>query len=198
VKQPDGCFDWDYDFPQSIGKVHGYFGNFGMLVRAYAYIYSLGKRGIRAVAENAVLNANYIAHHVSAIPGFTLPYSKDAPRMHECVISAETLLNETGVSAMNVAKRLLDFGVHAPTVYFPLIVPEALMIEPTETESKQELDGLVSAFREISDEAHSDPDTVKGAPYSTAVRHLDEYRAAHPKTLTLSWRMFQKHESIDA
>jgi glycine dehydrogenase subunit 2 len=197
VKQPDGCFDWDYDLPQTIGKVHGYFGNFGVLVRAYAYIYSLGKRGIRAVAENAVLNANYVAHHVSAIPGFTLPYSREAPRMHECVISAETLLNETGVSAMNVAKRLLDFGVHAPTVYFPLIVPEALMIEPTETESKQELDVLVSAFREISAEAHSDPEKVKGAPYSTAVRHLDEYRAAHPKTLTLSWRMFQKHEGID-
>jgi glycine dehydrogenase subunit 2 len=150
------------------------------------------------VAENAVLNANYVAHHVSTIPGFTLPYSTNAPRMHECVISAEDLLNETGVSAMNVAKRLLDFGVHAPTVYFPLIVPEALMIEPTETESKEELDTLISAFREISDEAHSDPEKVKGAPYSTAVRHLDEYRAAHPKTLTLSWRMFQKHEGIDA
>ncbi|MFW9910964.1 MAG: aminomethyl-transferring glycine dehydrogenase subunit GcvPB [Candidatus Thorarchaeota archaeon] len=198
VKHPDGRFDWNYDCPQTIGKVHGYFGNFGVLVRTYAYIYSLGKRGVRAVAENAVLNANYVAHHVSAIPGFSLPYSQDAPRMHECVISGEELLDETGVSAMNVAKRLLDFGVHAPTVYFPLIVPEALMIEPTETESKQELDVLISAFRTISEEAYKEPEKVKGAPYSTAVRHLDEYRAAHPKTLTLSWRMFQKHEGIDA
>ncbi|MFW9846717.1 MAG: aminomethyl-transferring glycine dehydrogenase subunit GcvPB, partial [Candidatus Thorarchaeota archaeon] len=198
VKQPDGCFDWDYDLPRSIGKIHGYFGNFGVLVRAYSYIYSLGKKGIRAVAESAVLNANYVAHHVSRIPGFTLPYSRDAPRMHECVISAEVLSDETGITAMDVAKRLLDFGVHAPTVYFPLIVPEALMIEPTETESRQELDVLISAFHQISEEAYSDPEKVKGAPYATAVGQLDEYRAAHPKTLTLSWRMFQKRPDVDA
>jgi len=112
--------------------------------------------------------------------------------MHECVISAEELKEETGVTAMDVAKRLLDFGVHAPTVYFPLIVPEALMIEPTETESKQDLDLFISALEQISREAYETPEKVKGAPHMTAVSRLDEYRAAHPKTLTLSWRMFQK------
>jgi len=192
VRNEDGVFDLDYNLPQSIGRVHGFYGNFGVLVRAYSYIYSLGKQGIRAVAENAVLNANYVAHHVSRIPGFTLPYSKDAPRMHECVISAEELHEETGVTAMDVAKRLLDFGVHAPTVYFPLIVPEALMIEPTETESKQDLDIFISALEQISREASETPEKVKDAPHMTAVSRLDEYRAAHPKTLTLSWRMFQK------
>ncbi|MHA2377741.1 MAG: aminomethyl-transferring glycine dehydrogenase subunit GcvPB [Candidatus Thorarchaeota archaeon] len=192
VKKEDGYFDFDHNLPQSIGRVHGFYGNFGILVRAYSYIYSLGKQGIRAVAENAVLNANYVAHHVSKIPGFTMPYSQDAPRMHECVISAEELKEETGVTAMDVAKRLLDFGAHSPTVYFPLIVPEALMIEPTETESKQELDLFISALEHISREARETPEKVKGAPHTTAVLRLDEYRAAHPKTLTLSWRMFQK------
>ncbi|MFX1265248.1 MAG: aminomethyl-transferring glycine dehydrogenase subunit GcvPB [Promethearchaeota archaeon] len=192
VRKEDGSFDLDDNFPRSIGRVHGFYGNFGILVRAYSYIYSLGRQGLRAVAENAVLNANYVAHHVSRIRGFTLPYSKDAPRMHECVISAEELKKETGVTAMDVAKRLLDFGVHAPTVYFPLIVPEALMIEPTETESKQDLDLFISALEQISREAYETPEMVKGAPHMAAVSRLDEYRAAHPKTLTLSWRMFQK------
>ena len=114
--------------------------------------------------------------------------------MHECVISAKELKDTTDVSAMNIAKRLLDFGVHAPTVYFPLIVPEALMIEPTETESRQELDFFISVLERISDEAHTDPEKVKNAPYSTSVGLLDEYRSAHPKTLTLSYRMFLERQ----
>ncbi len=191
VKKDDGSFDLDYDYPQSIGKVKSFYGNFGVLIRAYSYIYALGTEGLERASEVAVLNANYVAHHVSKIAGFTLPYSKDAPRMHECVISAEELKEKTGVTAMNVAKRLLDFGVHAPTVYFPLIVPEALMIEPTETESRQELDFFISVLEKISKEAHEDPEMVKNAPYSTSVGLLDEYRSAHPKTLTLSYRMYQ-------
>ncbi|MHA1576184.1 MAG: hypothetical protein ACTSU3_02370 [Candidatus Thorarchaeota archaeon] len=147
---------------------------------------------MKRASEIAVLNANYVAYHVSRIPGFSLPYSTDTPRMHESVVSGEDLLNETGVSAMNVAKRLLDFGIHSPTVYFPLIVHEAMMIEPTETESKQDLDAIISAFQQISDEAYENPDLVKKAPYSTAIRALDEHRAAHPKTYTLSWRMHQE------
>jgi glycine dehydrogenase subunit 2 len=193
-KTKDGTFDWSYDHPRSIGKVHGFYGNFGVLVRAYTYIYSLGRNGIRRVAENAVLNANYIAHHVSKIRGFDLPYSQDAPRMHECVISAEEMHDDTGISAMNIAKRLLDFGVHSPTVYFPLIVPEALMIEPTETESKEDLDTFISVMEQISREAYESPEIIQSAPHSTAVRKLDEYIAAHPKTLTLSWRMFKQRE----
>ncbi len=192
VKKDDGSFDLDYNYPQSIGKVKSFYGNFGVLVRAYSYIYALGTEGLERASEVAVLNANYVAHHVSKIPGFTLPYSQDAPRMHECVISAEELKDKTEVTAMNVAKRLLDFGVHAPTVYFPLIVSEALMIEPTETESRQELDFFISVLEKISKEAHEDPEKVKNAPYSTAVGLLDEYRSAHPKTLTLSYRMYQE------
>jgi glycine dehydrogenase subunit 2 len=192
VKKDDGSFDLDYDYPRSIGKVKSFYGNFGVLIRAYSYIYALGSEGLERASEVAVLNANYVAHHVSKIPGFTLPYSQDAPRMHECVISAEKLKETTEVTAMNVAKRLLDFGVHAPTVYFPLIVPEALMIEPTETESRQDLDFFISVLEKISKEAHEDPEKVKNAPYSTAVGLLDEYRSAHPKTLTLSYRMYQE------
>lgn len=194
VKHNDATFKWDYNRPRSIGKVHGFYGNFGVLVRAYTYIYSLGKQGIPSVAENSVLNANYVAHHVRRIKGFSLPYSQDAPRMHECVISAEKLHDETEVSAMNVAKRLLDFGIHSPTVYFPLIVPEALMIEPTETESKEELDQFIAAMEQISKESYESPSVVMNAPQFTALRKLDEYVAAHPKTLTLSWRMLKKRE----
>ncbi|MHA1480908.1 MAG: aminomethyl-transferring glycine dehydrogenase subunit GcvPB, partial [Candidatus Thorarchaeota archaeon] len=183
------------DLPKSIGKVKSYYGNFGVLLRAYAYIYALGHQGLKRASEIAVLNANYVAYHVSKIPGFSLPFSTDTPRMHESVVSGEELLNDTGISAMNVAKRLLDFGIHSPTVYFPLIVQEALMIEPTESESKQELDALIAAFQQISDEAHENPDLVKKAPYSTTIRTLDEHRAAHPKTYTLSWRMHQEKAS---
>jgi glycine dehydrogenase subunit 2 len=194
VKKNDGSFDLDYDYPKSIGKVKSFYGNFGVLIRAYSYIYALGTEGLERASEVAVLNANYVAHHVSKIPGFTLPFSKDAPRMHECAISAEELKEKTKITAMNVAKRLLDFGVHAPTVYFPLIVPEALMIEPTETESRQELDFFISVLETISKEAHEDPEKVKNAPYSTSVGLLDEYRAAHPKTLTLSYRMYKERQ----
>jgi glycine dehydrogenase subunit 2 len=194
VKKDDGSYELDYDYPKSIGKVKSFYGNFGVLIRAYSYIYALGAEGLERASEVAVLNANYVAHHVSKIPGFTLPYSKNAPRMHECVISAEELTKKTGITAMNVAKRLLDFGVHAPTVYFPLIVPEALMIEPTETESRQDLDYFISVLEEISKEAHEDPEKVKNAPYSTSIGLLDEYRAAHPKTLTLSYRMYKERQ----
>ncbi len=192
IRNDDGTFDLDYDLPKSIGKIHGFYGNFGVLVRAYAYIYALGGRGLKRASEIAVLNANYVAQNVCKIRGFTLPYSKNAPRMHECVISAKELEKETGVSAMNVAKRLLDFGIHAPTIYFPLIVDEALMIEPTESETKEDLDHFINALQKISKEAYSNPEIVKNAPHSAAIRLLDEYRAAHPKTLTLTWRMHKK------
>jgi glycine dehydrogenase subunit 2 len=194
IVQDNEAFRLDYDRPNSIGKVKSFYGNFGVLLRAYVYIYSLGKQGLKLTSQTAVLNANYLAYHVSKIRGLGLPYSQDAPRMHECVISAEQMKKETGVTAMNIAKRLLDFGIHAPTVYFPLIVSEALMIEPTESESKQELDFLIAALATISDEAYSTPDKVKKAPHSTAVRLLDEYYSAHPKTMALSWRMYQENE----
>ncbi len=198
VRGENGFFDLDYDRPKSIGKVHSFYGNFGVLLRAYAYIYALGGAGLKRSSELAVLNANYVAHHIKQLKGFSLPCSQDDPRMHECVISASELKESTGVTAMNVAKRLLDFGIHAPTIYFPLIVEEALMIEPTESESKRELDLFIAAMKQVSEEAHSNPDIVKHAPTNTALRLLDEYKAAHPSTLTLSWRMYrQKQQSAE-
>lgn len=194
-RKEDGSFHLDYDLPRSIGRMQSYYGNFGVLVRAYAYAYALGKQGLKRSSMAAVLNANYIAHHVSKLDGFSLPYSQKDPRMHECVISAEDLKDSTEVTAMNIAKRLLDFGIHAPTVYFPLIVPEALMIEPTESESKEELDTMIAVYEKIAQEAKSTPDIVKNAPHTTAVRKLDEYYAAHPKSLTLSWRIYQQTQN---
>ncbi len=197
VRRPNGTFDFDYELPNSIGRVHSFYGNFGVLVRAYSYIYALGGEGLRRASEVAVLNANYVAHHIRQIPGFSLPYSKNAPRMHECVISAKELAEKTGINALSIAKRLLDFGIHAPTIYFPLIVPEALMIEPTESESKEDLDYLISVFQTVSKEAHEHPERVNGAPHNTSVSRLDDYKAAHPKTLTLSLRMDRLRSSTE-
>jgi glycine dehydrogenase subunit 2 len=179
---------FDHNRPLSIGKVRAYNGNIAVLVRAYAYILLLGRDGLRQVADSAVLNANYLARKISEIKGFSLPYSPQRPRKHECVVSVAEITRQCGVSAIDVSKRLLDFGAHAPTVNFPSIVPECLMIEPTETVSKQELDELVNAFRQISEEAYSNPDLVRSAPHNATVKRIDEARASHPKTMRLTWR----------
>ena len=128
------------------------------------------------------------------IKGLTLPYNSEKPRKHECVFSAKPLKVETGVSALNIAKRLLDYGLHAPTIYFPLIVDEALMIEPTETFEKEELDHFAETMQKICEEAYSQPETVLKAPCNTAVSRLDEVKASHPKTMALSWRMYLKRK----
>ena len=180
----------DYDRPYSIGKVRSFYGNFAVLVKTAAYILSMGARGLREAAELSVLNTNYFLKKMSGVKGFTLPYSPDKPRKHECVISAEPMLRETGVRALDVAKRLLDHGLHAPTMYFPLIVKEALMIEFTDTESKENIDRYVEVLKEISEEAYSDPSKVTSAPTNTAVERLDEVKASHPRTMCLSWRMY--------
>jgi glycine dehydrogenase subunit 2 len=185
-------YSLDYDKPHSIGKIKGFYGNVGVLLRAYAYILSMGCDGLEEAAEISVLNANYLAQKLKEIKGLTLPYDSKKPRKHECVFSAKSLKNDTGVTALNVAKRLLDYGVHAPTVYFPLIVDEALMIEPTETVEKEELDRFVEVMRKISEEAYTNPETVMNAPHNTAVSRLDEVKASHPRTIALSWRMHQK------
>jgi glycine dehydrogenase subunit 2 len=179
----------DYDKPNTIGKMKGFFGNTAVLLRAYAYILSMGAEGLRETAEVSVLNANYLMERLRKIKGLTLPYDSMKPRKHECVISAKPLRDQTGVSALNVAKRLLDYGFHAPTVYFPLIVDEALMVEPTETSDREELDRFADAVAKICDEAYTNPDIVLKAPQNTAVSRLDEVKASHPKTMTLSWRM---------
>lgn len=171
-KKEDGYF-FDYDRPLSIGKVKEFYGNFGVCVRAYAYILSMGPDGIRAVAENAVLNANYIASKLK--DKYYLPVDREC--MHECVFSG-VWQKENGVSTLDIAKRLLDFGYHPPTIYFPLIVSEALMIEPTECETKEELDEFIKVMRQIADEADSDPELVHSAPHTTIVSRLDEALAA--------------------
>jgi glycine dehydrogenase subunit 2 len=171
----------EWDRPQSIGKLQAFWGNFGVCVRAWAYLRTLGPEGLRAVAEHAVLNANYVAkrledHYERAAQGACL---------HECVVSARRQ-KHLGIGAGEVAKRLLDLGFYAPTVYFPLIVEEALMIEPTETESKETLDAFCEAMIRIAEEAETNPQVVHDAPVSLPVRRLDQVLAArHP---VLRWR----------
>ncbi len=163
----------DSNLPLSIGKVKGYYGNIGVLVRAYAYIRALGGVGLRQASENAVLNANYIR---AALDGaFEMAYNRIC--MHEFVISGQKQKRESQVSTLDMAKRLLDFGFHPPTVYFPLIVKEALMIEPTETESKQTLDSFIAAMLQIADEAKNQPEMVTSAPHTTIIGRLDEVKA---------------------
>jgi glycine dehydrogenase subunit 2 len=174
-------YDFDYDRPKSIGKVHSVYGNFLVAVKAYAYILSLGPRGLRRVAENAVLNANYLQARLKG--RYDLPY--DTLCQHEFVLSASRQKDGHGVRALDIAKRLLDYGLHAPTVYFPLIVREALMIEPTETESRRSLDRFVEVMTAIADEAESEPALVTGAPSCTPVSRLDESLAA--KELKVAW-----------
>ena len=163
---------------KSIGRVSTYFGNFGMFVRAYAYIRQHGAKGLRANSEHAVLNANYM--RVKLRDTFAVPF--DRINMHEFVCSGT--IEGTGVRALDVSKRLLDYGFHPPTNYFPLIVPEALMIEPTETEAKPTLDAFVTAMQAIAKEAQSDPALVKSAPHDTPVKRLDEVKAARELVLS--------------
>jgi len=182
----------DYERPSSVGKIRGFYGNAAVLLKAYAYILSLGFEGLKEVAEISVLNANYLKKKLENVKGLALPYDAGRPRKHECVFSAKPLKSDTGVSALNVAKRLLDYGLHSPTVYFPQIVDEALMIEPTETFEKEEIDRFVNALQRICEEAYTNPENVLTAPHNTAVSRLDEVKASHPRTMALSWRMHQK------
>jgi glycine dehydrogenase subunit 2 len=181
IVKTEGGYALDWKRPQSIGKLQAFWGNVGMHVRAYAYIRTMGADGLRAVSENAVLNANYVmkrleAHYDVAAPG---------PCMHECVLSARRQ-KKHGVSAMDVAKRLLDLGFYAPSTYFPLIVEEALMIEPTETESKETLDAFCEAMIRIATEAGADSQVIHQAPVTTPVRRLDQTKAAREPNLR--WR----------
>ena len=166
-------FSLDYDRPQSIGKVRGFTGPFGVFVRSYAYIRMYGPE-LREMSEAAVLNANYVLARLRH--AYELPY--DRLCMHEFVLSARRLRREHGVSALDVAKRLMDYGFHPPTIYFPLVVPEALMIEPTETETKETLDAFVDAMLAIAREAADSPELLKQAPHDRPVQRLDEVKAA--------------------
>jgi glycine dehydrogenase subunit 2 len=178
----DGTFRLHEDEPDTIGRMHGFLGNFGVLVRAYAYVFAHGRDGLAEVAERAVLNANYLARRVA--DAFPQAYPESRP-MHEFVATARRLKEETGVRAMDVAKRVIDLGYHPSTVYFPLVVEEAMMVEPTETESRESLDALAEALVTAHREAYEDPDLLHDAPTTTPVRRLDEARAA--RQLKLRW-----------
>jgi len=182
----------DYDRPQSIGKIRGFYGNVAVLVKAFAYILSLGAEGLEEIAEVSVLNANYLMKKLEEIDGYELPYAKGRFRKHECVFSTKNLYREKGTRALHISKRILDHGLHSPTTYFPLIVEEALMIEPTESFEKEELDRFVEVMRKIAKEAKENPNEVLEAPKNTAVNRLDEAKASHPKTMALSWKMHAK------
>jgi len=195
ARREDGGFDLDYDRPKSIGRLRGFHGNYGCLVRTYAYICSLGAAGLRDVSEVAVLNANYLLARLGELGVLellpaaygSLPDSPDGVGrvrcMHEFVLSGAPMKRELGIRTLDLAKRLLDHGYHPPTVYFPLVVEEALLIEPTETETRETLDGFAEAIAAILREAREDPQIAREAPHTTPVRRLDEAGAARRPVL---------------
>jgi glycine dehydrogenase subunit 2 len=174
-------YHFDYDRPNSIGKISSFYGNFSVLLKAYLYILMIGGNGLKEASEIAVLNSNYMKERLLNSDRYPMPYKR--LRKHEFVISCEKLKKEKGVRTLDVAKRLMDYGLHPPTIYFPSIVPEALMIEPTETESKEALDEYVDALIKISEEAM---EIVKGAPHNTPVKRIDEVKASRKPIL--SWK----------
>ena len=178
VSKSGDYYDLDENFPKSVGRVRSFLGNFGVLLRAYTYIISLGGDGLEEASRMALLNANYIRKKLE--DSYQLAYSE--PCMHECILT-DRIQHKYGVSTLDIAKRLLDYGYHPPTIYFPLVVSGALMIEPTETETPETLDGFCQAMLAIAQEAKDDPELVKSAPYSTPVRRLDEARAARKPVL---------------
>jgi glycine dehydrogenase subunit 2 len=179
-KDGETYYDW-VEPTDSVGRLHGFHGNFGMHVRAYTYIRMHGAEGLRKVSEDAVLSANYLLAELR--DKYDLPYDRTC--MHEFVFSGNRQ-KKNGVKTLDIAKRLLDFGVHPPTTYFPLVVPEALMIEPTETESKESLDFFISAMRQIAEEAENTPEVVTNAPHTTEFKRFDE--AGANRNLNLRWR----------
>ena len=179
VTEEGGILQFSCDAPDSIGRVKAFYGNFLVVVKALAYILTLGREGLRDAAQNAALNANYMMHSLEDLYEVAFP----GRCMHEFVLSAENLKKETGVTATDVAKALMDHGMHPPTVYFPLNVHEALMVEPTETESKATIDEAVSVFREVYALAHSHPEMLHEAPVRVTIRRPDEVRAARTPIL---------------
>jgi glycine dehydrogenase subunit 2 len=178
LRKHEGGFRWERDLPDSIGRVRAFHGNFGVILKAYLYIRSLGAEGLQRISRIAVLNANYLQSILKE--AYHLPYP--ARCMHECVFTDKGLA-PFGVTTVDVAKRLIDLGFHPPTIYFPLVVSGALMIEPTETETKEELDRFCSAMLRIVKEAESDPDLLKKAPTRTRLSRLDEVQAARKPRL---------------
>ena len=181
LRSQSGTFSWEYDRPLSIGKIHGFYGNFLVLLKALAYIKALGGEGLTQVSRDAILNANYL--RVGLSDYLQIPYNR--PCMHEFVASAANL-KPYGIKALDVAKRLIDFGYHPPTIYFPLIVDEAMMIEPTETESQWTLDDFLASFLQIISEAKNSPEKLTSAPHLTPISRVDEASAARMPRLVWS------------
>jgi len=184
IKDKKDNFDFDYNCPNSIGKIKGFYGNFSVLLKAYIYITMMGGEGLKESSEIAVLNSNYMKKKLLESNKYEMPYKQ--LRKHEFVLSCEKLRQEKNLRALDVAKRLLDYGLHPPTIYFPLIVKEALMIEPTESEPKNELDKYIDALVKIADE---NPEIVKNAPNNTSVRRIDDVGAT--KNPVLTWKMIK-------
>ncbi len=185
IQRKNGKYFLDYDRPKSIGRIRAFYGNFLVVIKALAYILSIGAEGLKKVSQIAVLNSNYIRKSLEKF--YYLPYK--SPTLHECVFS-DKWQNEFGIKTLDIAKRLMDYGFHPPTIYFPLIVSGALMIEPTESESKRELDLFIEAMKKIAREAKENPELLKSAPHKTPVRRLDEVRAA--RNLILKWSKKEK------
>ena len=178
VKEGD-TYHLQYDCPDSIGRLHAFFGNFGVLVRAYSYILSMGAENLKKASQLAVLNANYVRESLRDV----LHLAYDRPCMHECVFS-DKLQHEYKITTLDMAKRLIDHGYHPPTIYFPLVVPGAIMIEPTETENKDDIDQFIAVFKDVVREAREDGERLRQAPTRTKLRRLDETRAARKPCLT--------------
>src|SRR3984885_10664593 len=186
VRYADGKYSLDYDRPKSVGRLRSFVGNFGMMVRAYAYIREMGPEGLKSATDLAVLNANYVKARI----GEWDPPAFDKTCMHEVIVSDKRLQKETGIKTLDVAKRLIDYGHHPPTVYFPLVVAGAMMIEPTETESKETIDLFIEAMQAIAREAQENPELLTTAPQSTRLGRLDEARAARKPVLR--WKAPEK------
>jgi len=182
----------NYDRPHSIGKVKSFYGNFNVLLKAFTYILTMGTPGITEATESAVLAANYIMRKLMNVKGYDLKYEPTKPRKHEAVLSAGKLYHDTHVSAVEVAKRLLDHGFHAPTIFFPMIVDNALMIEPNETEPKETMDRFIEIMTKIAQDSYDKTDFVLHAPYNTAIGRIDEVKAA--KNPILSWKMYRAQQ----
>ena len=181
IEKVDDYYTLDYDRPLSIGKVKSFYGNFGVILRAYSYIRTMGSQGLKAASQTAVLNANYIRKRLEDL--YDIPHNRIC--MHEFVLSAQRQA-KNGVTALDIAKNLLDKGIHPPTIYFPLIVQEAMMIEPTETESPETLDNFIEIMRDLAIKAQENPESLKNAPKETYVSRLDEVKAA--RTPVLRWK----------
>jgi glycine dehydrogenase subunit 2 len=174
VVKKEEQYTFDYDRPLSIGKAKNFYGNFGVIVKAYAYIKALGGEGLKDACQNAVLNANYMRHQLRE--DYNIPL--DRLCKHEFIINSKKQADPHGISTMDIAKRLIDYGYHPPTVYFPLIISEAMMIEPTETESKERMDDFIAAMKSIAKEAKETPELLLGAPHNAVIRRVDEVKAA--------------------